>query len=74
ETATLIAEYRKGNRCDFYGIEEEVYKTKKGQYFMYFWGGDLSKYREEVTYQTYSETEGIKLITEEEAKEFAMKH
>lgn len=74
ETATLIAEYRKGNRTDFNGIEEEVYKTKKGQYFMYFWGGGCSKYREEVASQTYSDNEGIKLITEEEAKEFAMKH
>ncbi|WP_142965801.1 hypothetical protein [Enterococcus casseliflavus] len=74
ETATLIAEYRKGNRSDFYGIEEEVYITKKGQYFMYYWGGGCSKYREEVASRTYSDNEGIKLITGEEAKEFATKH
>ncbi|HBM6509205.1 TPA: hypothetical protein LY796_002232 [Enterococcus faecium] len=74
ETATLIAEYQKGNRSDFYGIEEKVYKTKKGQYFMYYWGGGCSKYREEVASQTYSDSEGIKLISEEEAKEFAMEH
>ncbi|MBO6350070.1 hypothetical protein EY688_13075 [Enterococcus casseliflavus] len=74
ETATLIAEYRKGNRTDFNGIEEEVYKTKKGQYFMYFWGGALTEYREEVSHRNYSDNEDIKLITEKEAKKFAMKH
>ncbi|EOI55532.1 hypothetical protein [Enterococcus gilvus] len=74
ETATLVAEYRMGNRSDFKGIEEKVYQTKKGQYFLYFWGGGYTKYREEVAPRTYSDSEGIKLITEAEAREFAIKH
>ncbi|MFW8596971.1 hypothetical protein ACOJBZ_02560 [Enterococcus innesii] len=74
ETATLIAEFRIGNRSDAKGIEEEVYQTKKGQYFMYFGGGALTEYREEVSPRNYSDNEDIKLITEKEAKKFAMKH
>lgn len=45
ETADLIAEYSNGYRYnDFNYLEETLYRTKKGQFFIAGEGGAISKY------------------------------
>jgi hypothetical protein len=74
ETATMICSrsYGQGYR-DFNAWEETLYVTKKGQFFLYYWGGANSKYSVYVSTNTRSESSGIKLLTEDEAREFAEK-
>ena len=40
ETATLIGGFYKGGTgySDINYIEQKIYQTKKGQYFLYIWG------------------------------------
>lgn len=47
KTAELIAEWSNGyNHGDFHYCDEDLYKTKKGAYFIAGEGGALSKYAE----------------------------
>ncbi|MGM0157613.1 hypothetical protein IGI47_001927 [Enterococcus sp. AZ191] len=74
ETATLIATYEYSNQRDFNYCLEELYQTKKGAFFMYGEGGPLSKYAKEIGNNTTSGSCEIYLVSEEEAKEFAMEN
>ena len=60
ETATLIKAYSFGNLGDPNGYEETLYKTAKGDYFVYGVGGCDSKYPEETIF----------VISEEDAANF----
>lgn len=44
DTAELIGEYSFSNRTDFRYVEERLYRTKKGAYFLHGEGGALSPY------------------------------
>lgn len=72
ETATLIATYEYSNQRDFNYCFEELFQTKKGVFFMYGEGGPLSKYAEEIGNNSVSGSCEMYLVSEEEAKEFAM--
>lgn len=66
ETAELLDEYWNGlSTKDFHYIYEQLYKTKKGNWFLYYSGGALSKYGE-----SGSGTEGIIPLEPEEAYEW----
>jgi hypothetical protein len=66
ETAELLGEYWNGlSTKDFHYIYEQLYKTKKGNWFLYYSGGALSKYGE-----SGSGTEGIIPLEPEEAYEW----
>jgi hypothetical protein len=66
ETAELLGKYWNGlSTNDFHYIYEELYITKKGNWFLYYSGGALSKYGE-----AGSGTEGIIPLEPEEAYEW----
>lgn len=60
-----ISNGRSGN--DVFYFEEDLYRTKKGQFFICYDGGPMSKYGKWEGQQGYG-TNGIKLLTEDEAK------
>ena len=67
QTAVSIAEWDNGlGRTDFNAIEETLYKTKKGQYFLHAWGGAATCYSESYG-NCSSEGQTIKLFDENEA-------
>ncbi len=68
ETAELMAEYKISNRRDFNFLEEELYRKKTGEFFLYGEGGANSKYREEVALNEWSGGEAITPLSEDEAK------
>ena len=41
ETATLIHQWDNGRRGDFSSCEEDLYRTKKGAFFIHGEGGNL---------------------------------
>lgn len=74
ETATLIATYEYSTQRDFNYCLEELYKTKKGAYFIYGEGGPLSKYAENIGNNSITGSCDMYLVSEEEAKEFALEN
>ncbi|UDM84092.1 hypothetical protein [Vagococcus fluvialis] len=55
-------------------LEETLYLTKKGDYFLYYYGGGLTKYAISVANNQISESKGIKVLTEKQAKNFIEKY
>lgn len=74
ETATLVTGWNYGNWSDFKYVRENLYLTKKGQWFVAGEGGSFSKYGEQVGNGAFSCGEQINLISEDEAKEFIEKY
>ena len=70
--ATLIAKWDNGYPFnDFHNCREELYITKKGNYFIYGTGGPLSKYA--VSFgNTTSGSEDIKSASREDAIEWCL--
>jgi len=67
ETANQIANWSNGRRCtDFAYIEETLYQTKKGNWFLHYEGGAASQYSKSVTGGSAG-SEGIKALDNEEA-------
>lgn len=64
ETATILVHTTYGNFGETTGYEENLYKTKKGDYFIHGLGGQDSKYPVET----------ITPITPEEAKVWKKEH
>ena len=48
ETATEVAEWSDGAVSDFRYIEETLYRKRTGEYFLYGYGGPMSRYSERV--------------------------
>ena len=67
DTATFIGEYAVGRDGDFAYFCERLYRTRKGQYFLYHEGGPNSKYGKWECGTGYW-TKDIELLDEEEAK------
>ncbi|MCB2299875.1 hypothetical protein [Clostridium tagluense] len=66
ETAMLIAEDWNGlGDCDFRSLNEELYKTKKENYFLYGSGGPLTKYGKSSGNQTFGSSEIIPMSKKE---------
>ena len=74
EKSTLIANYRWGAVNDFKHYDEDLYKTKRGNYFLSGFGGPASPYRRPQDGGGW--TDGYKVIplSPEEAFEWAQKH
>lgn len=66
-TATEVASYSLGYRTDFSGIEETLYRTAKGNYFIHGWGGAASSYAKPVGDGSMTEGEAITPMSEAEA-------
>lgn len=73
DTAELIDVWdNKYNSNDFHYVEEKLYKTKKGAYFLYGEGGPLSSYAEKCGNGSCGSSD-IRPMTKEEAIEWAEK-
>lgn len=71
ETAALLGEWSNGySNGDFNYVEENLYQTKKGQYFLQYGGGALTDYGVQVG-NSRGYGEGIQLLDKEEAKDWA---
>jgi hypothetical protein len=67
ETATKVHEWSNNlSYQDFNAIEETLYLTKKGRYFIEYFGGAATRYAT-TSGNMSSGSEGIKAITEKEA-------
>ena len=74
ETSEKLAEYWNGKgRQDFNGIEETLYRTKKGVFWLHYWGGAATAYAE-AGYGHKTEGEGAKPLSEDEAYGWMERH
>lgn len=74
ETGVFLAKYEYSNSRDVYFVNEELYKTKNGTYFLYYEGGALSKYSVSVGNNGMDGSDGIEILTKEEAQEFMVEN
>lgn len=74
DTATEIADYYNGlSHSDFGRVQESLYKTKKGAFFLAGEGGPMSKYSRPCGNMT-SGGSGVFPLTENEARTWAEEH
>ena len=71
ETAEFCGSHEYGYPGDFNYVFEELYQKRTGEFFLYGEGGANSKYREEISMNSWSGGERIIPLTEDEAKEWA---
>ena len=75
ETAKHIATaYSIHPRNDFSYWEEELYRKKTGEFFIYGWGNANSRYSKSAGFNTWTGSEKIIPITESEARAWAEDH
>lgn len=74
ETAEFLGEDSYSNITDWHYYSEELYRTKKGAYFMHGKGNGLSKYGEHNGDFGYCPGETIEVISEDEARAWAEEH
>jgi hypothetical protein len=74
EKAELVASWSFGNPGDFEYVNEELYVTKKGVWFLYGEGGAKSCYSKQIGSNTFSGSERIFPLTPEEAKQWMEEH
>jgi hypothetical protein len=68
DTATRIAEFSNG--CyggDFHKVEETLYRTKKGAWFLEYCGGALSKYSRSLGNNSSTGSHGLQALASDEA-------
>ena len=70
ETAEFLGVYQHLWKGDFHYCREELYRTKKGTYFIYGAGGALSRYSKLIGH-TSTGGEDFEILTYEEAKDWA---
>ncbi len=63
EKAKEVASYSYGNRTDFHGIEETLYRTDKGTWFLHGWGGAATKYATDLGNGSSGDGEDIQPMT-----------
>lgn len=74
ETATMICDYSFSNLGDFKYIQEALYVTKKGNYFVAGKGGPMSSYARSLGNNTTGGSSEIKPIDKVGAFEWAQKY
>lgn len=74
DTATKIGEWSYGRYGDINYVEEVLYKTKKGAFFIYYEGGANTSYGVDVGNFNRSDSRGIFVINKGEAKTWCEKH
>ncbi len=71
DTATEVASFESPHYAgDFHRVEETLYKTKNGRYFLHGWGGALSKYAISVGGGGTGGSERLDPMSDEEAQEW----
>lgn len=72
EAAEKVAEaYSNLARNDFGYWEEELYRKRTGEFFLYGWGGPASRYSKTAGLNSWSGCEKIRPLTIEEAQKWA---
>ena len=72
--ATLVAEdHNNLGRNDFHALQEQLYVTAKGNWFIYGWGGAMTKYAEHEG-NSSSEGECIMPMSRDEALSWCEEH
>ena len=74
ETATELGRYSSLARWESNYVDEGLYRTKKGRYFLAGEGGALSRYGRHGRVGGWCEGEKIIPITEDEAREWMERH
>ena len=74
ENAECICNYSFGNPNNFRYICEDIYKSSNGQFFIQYSGGAMSKYSIKHSPNNVSGSNGIRLVTDDEAKDFIEDH
>lgn len=74
DTATKIGEWSYGQYGNINYVEEVLYKTKKGAFFISYEGGANTDYGVDTGNFNRSEGRGIFLLSEKEAKNWCMEH
>lgn len=75
ETATLIGEWSNNRgHGDFSNMSEDLYLTKKGQYFIAGSGGPMTKYAKSCGNNCSTGSDDIYLLTPAEARTWAEEH
>lgn len=72
ETALLLGDWQNLWKGDYHYFREELYRTKKGTYFIYGEGGALSCYARYYN-GTATGGEAFQILSEEGAREWAEK-
>ena len=71
ESAELCGSREYGYPGDLNYVSEELYQKRTGEFFLHGEGGANSKYREEISMNSWSGGEKIIPLTDEEAREWA---
>ena len=74
ETAEMICEYYYSNPGDFHYVDEALYVTKKGNYFIAGEGGAMSKYAKSLGNNSIGGSSGIEALSKIEALEYAQEN
>ena len=74
DTANKVGVYQYSHESDFTYVYEALYRTKKGQWFIYYEGGAMSKYAKPVGNNNVGGDRGIRLLDEAEVKEWMEQH
>lgn len=74
KTANFIANYSYSNSRDFRYVDEDLYRTNKGNWFIAGQGGPLSEYRIQVEQNSWSGSERITPLEPQEALEWLQEH
>jgi len=74
KTAELLGEDSYGNSSDFTHWIEQLYRTKRGTYFLHGSGGPMSRWRKTIGQNQWSGGSGLRVLSIEEAKEWVEKH
>ena len=74
ETAERVGSDSYSYPNDFHYWEEELYRKKTGEFFLYGTGGPLSKYREQISLNNWSGGSKIIPLAYAEAQKWAEEH
>ena len=73
ETATFCGSF--SAHCgSFNYVSEELYKKRTGEFFLYGEGGPMSRYAKSCGDNSWSGSDGITPMTEQEARKWAERH
>jgi len=73
-TAECLAEWSYSNPSDFNYVSEALYRTRKGQYFLFGEGGAMSKYAESCGENSWGGGSDIVPMDCDEAKAWVEEH
>lgn len=74
ETAECIGDWYSGHSFNDFRYEEaSLYRTKKGQFFLYEYGGPMTDMATQYG-DSYGSGEGLRLLDESEAQEWVLEH